>query len=299
MMRDYPLSKLMPKFMFLHALAYVTENKPEEFNQTLREMLERYPQTDATPMASAYLAGMAKGRKINSGLTNTRGMIWDTRLIAAGQNADSTATEGPVEFTRDPEAPHTLLFLFNNRAIQANAFIYDIARHNFTTYAVRDFDIEPMNFDQLGIIAVKGFRNEAEVNAYRQRLAADKNFIMPPGVRPVVISDSNFELMLKRGASFDEYFKFIGEKELSDLHEAVLPPDEYPSAAEMYQAPAPESSENSDSSETPKAPEAPITPETPETPITPETPEAPEAPNTPETPEIEPDGSEGDDPLLE
>ena len=113
---------------------------------------------------------------------------------------------------------------------------------------------------------------------------------MPPGVRPVVISDSNFELMLKRGASFDEYFKFIGEKELSDLHEAVLPPDEYPSAAEMYQAPAPESSENSDSSETPKAPEAPITPETPE---------APEAPNTPETPEIEPDGSEGDDPLLE
>ena len=58
-------------------------------------------------------------------------------------------------------------------------------------------------------------------------------------------------------------------------------PDEYPSAAEMYQAPAPESSENSDSSETSKAPEAPKTPE------------------TPETPEIEPDGSEGDDPLLE
>ena len=296
MMRDYPLSKLMPKFMFLHALAYVTENKPEEFNQTLREMLERYPQTDATPMASAYLAGMAKGRKINSGLTNTRGMIWDTRLIAAGQNADSTATEGPVEFTRDPEAPHTLLFLFNNRAIQANAFIYDIARHNFTTYAVRDFDIEPMNFDQLGIIAVKGFRNEAEVNAYRQRLAADKNFIMPPGVRPVVISDSNFDLMLKHGASFDEYFKFIGEKELSDLHEAVLPPDEYPSAAEMYQAPAPESSENSDSSETSKAPEAPEAPKAPEAP---ETPEAPNTPETPETPEIEPDGSEGDDPLLE
>ena len=31
MARDYPLSPLMPKFMFLHALAYVTENKPEEF----------------------------------------------------------------------------------------------------------------------------------------------------------------------------------------------------------------------------------------------------------------------------
>ena len=36
MMRRYPLSDIMPKFMFLHALAYVTESKPEEFNQTLR-----------------------------------------------------------------------------------------------------------------------------------------------------------------------------------------------------------------------------------------------------------------------
>ena len=159
-----------------------------------------------------------------------------------------------------------------------------------------------MNFDQLGIIAVKGFRNEAEVNAYRQRLAADKNFIMPPGVRPVVIFDSNFELMLKRGASFDEYFKFIGEKELSDLHEAVLPPDEYPSAAEMYQEPEPEpseNSENSESSESSESPENSESPETPKAPITPKAPEAPITPITPKTPEIEPDGSEGDDPLLE
>ena len=46
MMKKYPVSEAMPKFMFLHALAYVTERKPDEFNQTLRELLERYPDTD-------------------------------------------------------------------------------------------------------------------------------------------------------------------------------------------------------------------------------------------------------------
>ena len=53
MMDKYPLSKIMPKFMFLHALAYVTDKKPDEFNAVLRELLERYPDTDITPIASA------------------------------------------------------------------------------------------------------------------------------------------------------------------------------------------------------------------------------------------------------
>ena len=38
MQRDYPMSPLMPKFMFLHALAYVTDNKPDEFNYYEKQM---------------------------------------------------------------------------------------------------------------------------------------------------------------------------------------------------------------------------------------------------------------------
>ncbi len=81
MMENYPMSKIMPKFMFLHALAYVTERQPEKFNNVLRDMLKRYPDTDIAPIASAWLKGMAQGRKINDGnASNLRGMIWDTKL---------------------------------------------------------------------------------------------------------------------------------------------------------------------------------------------------------------------------
>ncbi len=39
MQTEYPLSKIMPKFMFLDALAYVTEKDTESFNSTLRDLL--------------------------------------------------------------------------------------------------------------------------------------------------------------------------------------------------------------------------------------------------------------------
>lgn len=316
MQRDYPMSPLMPKFMFLHALAYVTENKPDEFNKTLREMLERYPQTDMTDLASAYLQGMARGRKINSGSgVNARGMLWDTRLLAPNDSTAASGDEGPVEFKLDPTAPHLLLLLYDAGDVEANQLLYEVARHNFSAYVVRDFDLEQLKFGDLGILEIKGFANEAEAAAYRGKLESDPNFKMPPGVRPLVISADNFDLMLKRGASFEQYFEFAGEETMRKVHEETLPPDEY----EGPEATAPEEPQ-----EPVEQPEEPVEPQPGET----SSPAAPSAPSTPEPqlkPEVKPEpkpqpkpqpkpepkpqpkpepqpqipGSEGDDPLLD
>ncbi|WP_304644509.1 tetratricopeptide repeat protein [uncultured Duncaniella sp.] len=230
MKEEYPLSPLMPKFMFLEALAYVTDNKPDEFGATLKELLERYPDTDVTPMASSYLRGLAQGRKLRSGGSNMRGMLWDIRL-----SNDSTSTEGgEIDFVLEPEEPHYLVLLFSTENISPNQLLFDVARHNFTTYMVRDFDLEVMNFGQLGLLLIKGFRNEGELNHYRSLLAQDNGVMLPEGVRPVQISKSNFEKLLQGGGSFDDYFRFIGEENIRETHESVLPPEEYPSAGEMY-----------------------------------------------------------------
>lgn len=230
MKTEYPLSPLMPKFMFLEALAYVTDNKPEEFGATLTELLERYPDTDVTPMASAYLRGLAQGRKLRSRGSNMRSMLWDIRL-----SNDSTSTEsGEIDFTLEPEEPHYLVLLFSTENISPNQLLFDVARHNFTTYMVRDFDLEVMNFGQLGLLLIKGFRNEGELNHYRSLLAQDNGVMLPEGVRPVQISKSNFEKLLQSGGSFDDYFRFIGEESIRETHESVLSPEEYPSAGEMY-----------------------------------------------------------------
>ena len=249
MVAEYPLSPLMSKFMFLHALAFVTDNKPDEFGATLKELLERYPETDVTPMASSYLKGLAQGRKLRSGGSNMRGMLWDIRL-----SNDSTATGdgAEIEFVLEPEEPHYLVLLFSTENISPNQLLFDVARHNFTTYMVRDFDLEVMNFGRLGLLLIKGFRNEGELNHYRSLLAQDNGVIIPEGVRPVQISKSNFEKLLQGGGSFDDYFRFIGEETVKATHESVLPPEEYPSAGEMYDRSGddnPDRSEQSDESD--------------------------------------------------
>ena len=319
MMRTFPMSKLMPKFMFLHALAYVTENKPDEFNAVLKEMLERYPQTDMTPMASAYLKGMAQGRKLHSGISNSRGMLWDTRLLA--DSASVAEADGPVEFRLDPTAPQIYMLLYPTGTVSPNALLYDVARHNFSTYMVRDFDLEMMTFGPLGIVAVRGFANADEAGAYKARLESDPNFKLPAGVTPIVISADNFDLMLQRGASFEQYFEWSGDEIVRQTHEAVLPPDEYPSAAEMYAEPPADADADTDAaiireleeaehpgddlapeSAPQTEPESETEPE-PQTPAEPEPqphpePPAPATPAVPTTPAV-PAGSEGDDPLLD
>ena len=51
-------------------------------------MLERFPDTDITPMASAMVKGLNQGRKINGSGGNLRGMFWSTRL-----SNDTTAAD--------------------------------------------------------------------------------------------------------------------------------------------------------------------------------------------------------------
>lgn len=225
---DYPLSPLLPKFMFLHALAYVTQEQPEEFRKVIEELLELYPDADVTPLAAAWHKGLTEGRELHSPVGgNTRSPIWDIRLtndstlLASGQ-------AGPIEFSvPEPEEPHYLVLLFEADRVSPNRLLYEVARHNFTSYTVKDFDLEVMNFGPLGLLIIKGFDNQAQLNLYRSLLARDAAVSLPVEVRPVEITKSNFDRMLTGGGTFDDYFRFMGEEEIRATHESVLPPDEY------------------------------------------------------------------------
>lgn len=225
MMRDFPLSKIMPKFMFLHALAYVTENQPDKFNETLKELLERYPETDITPLATSYLKQMAKGRQLESGATNMRGMLWDIRL-----SNDSIAADGstePAQFSLSTDVPQLFILTYPTDTVSSNQLLYEIARHNFASFVVKDFELEQMNFGRLGLLIVKGFENIDELNHYRKVMAASKNLKLPRQVRPVVISAANFDILIKQGRSFEEYFQFIGEQSVEATEQQILPDEIY------------------------------------------------------------------------
>jgi tetratricopeptide (TPR) repeat protein len=235
MNESYPLSEIMPKFMFLHALSYVTEKKPEEFNATLREMLERYPDTEMTPYASAWLKGMAQGRKLQTASGgNMRGMLWDLRLSndsIAGENAN-----GPAEFDLNPDTKQLLVMTFATDEVSTNQLLFELARHNFRSFVVKDFELEQMNFGRLGMIIIRGFDNMEELNHYRRVMAASPDFRLPAGVRPIAISDANFSKLISEGRSFEEYFRYLEEQNYVDAQANIIPTTEIETLKEAEDA---------------------------------------------------------------
>lgn len=222
MEKDYPLSQILPKFVFIDALAYLTQGDNDKFRERLTYLLDKWPETDMTPMAGSILKNLREGKIPNAGMSNARGMLWDTRLTAAGSD-DATGSDGqPARFERDPNKPQYLVFAFPRDSVSANQVLYDVARFNFSSFVVKDFDLEPMSFGNVGLLIVKGFENMRELKHYRSVMARS-DFKLPESVRPIMISKANFELLLREGRSFEEYFRF--EDEEPDP-ETLLPPSD-------------------------------------------------------------------------
>ncbi len=223
MMRKYPLSKIMPKFMFIDALSYLTEKNHEKFKETIKDMLQRYPQTDITPTASEIVKQLNQGRRLEGGGSNLRGMLWSTRLSndTSVQALERTFTP----FAEDNDKPQVFILLYPMDSINGNMLLYEVARHNFNTFKVKDYDIEQMSFGTLGLLVVKGMENFKEATHYRSAFEQDQSIKIPRQVHYVIISVDNFNLLLNEGRTFEDYFNYLEEKndkEHSDLEKKEL-----------------------------------------------------------------------------
>lgn len=251
---EFPLSELLPKFVFLDALTYVTDGDTENFRAKLQELLQRWPDTDMTELASGMMRNLKKGMTIKGGQPNTRGMFWDTRLTSGGDDEQATGADGqPANFERDPNSPQYLVLAFPRDNINANQLLYEVARFNFSTFTTQDFDLEQMAFGNVGLLIIKGFRNVRQLEHYRS-VMAKSDLELPEEIRPIMISRPNFELLLREGRSFDEYFKFEEEKTVEDTEQQVIGNDngETPEGEE----PSSEASEPENGTPEESAPEA-------------------------------------------
>ena len=223
MMRKYPLSKIMPKFMWIDALSYLTEKNHDKFKETIKDMLQRYPQTDITPTASEIVKQLNQGRRLEGGGSNVRGMLWTTRLSndTTPQALERTFTP----FAEDNDKPQVFILLYPNDSVNGNLLLYEVARHNFNAFKVKDYDIEQMAFGTLGLLVVKGLDNFKEATHYRTVFEQDNSINIPRQVHYVIISVDNFNLLLTEGRTFEDYFNYLEEKndkEHSDLEKKEL-----------------------------------------------------------------------------
>ncbi|MDO4510300.1 MAG: tetratricopeptide repeat protein [Bacteroidales bacterium] len=222
MMRKYPLSKLMPKFMFIDALSYVTQKNYDKFKEVLKEMLERYPETDITPTASAIMKQVKAGRPLAGGGSNARGMQW-TSFALSNDTSRHVTDKQFTDIKASADKPQVFVLVFSNDSINANILLYQLARHNFRSFNVRDYDLEKMTFGSMGLLVVKGFANYGELLSYRTVFDAAADFKQYIGlIHPVLISEENFNLLLNEGRSFEDYFRYLDAENEKEV-EAKVP----------------------------------------------------------------------------
>lgn len=204
--RKYPLSRIMPKFMLVNALAYVNEGDIDSFKVVLRELLERYPMEDVSTLATSMLKGIASGKKVVSGSVTKN--IWEMRLGGSASDEERLSTLDP--FTWDISKPHTMMFVFPNDSVDANQLLFAIAKYNFSSFYIKDFDISIQDINNMGILDVSGFSNLKEILQYRSKIEGEDGIEIPDGAKIIMISDDNYRLLMK-GYTMDEYLDFWSE----------------------------------------------------------------------------------------
>lgn len=204
----WPLSKLMPKFLFLHALSFVQDGDSKSFKEALEQLTATYPESDVSPLASLMIKGYREGRELQLG-SKVRSMMWGTSL-KRGDGSDGTIDESK-QFLDDDNVPHVLLLAFKTDSLTniQNDLLFEIAKFNFENYLVKDFDLEIIDTGNgLSVLVISGFDDLDELLDYHDRMDNSESFKLPDGITQIDISDPNFRLLLG-GKTFEEYFDWV------------------------------------------------------------------------------------------
>ena len=227
----FPLGANRDKFLFIGGLGKLNDGDYEGCIEDLNTVVKKYPQSPVAEMAGMIVKGVNEGRRLQGGKFDLEN-VWERRSQVLNED-DSTAVR---EFSNDRNAAFIYMIAYKPDSIDANRMLFELARYNFTSYMVRNFDIEIEQVDGLNRMLVKGFRNYDEALQYARQLQKQKQLMKLVGKsRQIVISDVNLP-MLGKQFSYADYAKFyeknfaplkIASEDLLEIPEmTVTEPDE-------------------------------------------------------------------------
>lgn len=203
---NYPEGKHRARFMFIHAMGQLYSGNRDEFLSLLKELTEKYSSEEITQLATEIMKGINEGRLLNAGPWDTSG-IWARRTI--GADADSTAEDAMLK--DDRLGDFAFVLAYPKGALDEDQLLFEMARYNFTSFMVRNFELEISDLGDISMLAVKGFLSYDEVHAYAQRLYSDSHMAtVLEGIRTLLILEENMNLLGTK-YSFDDYKKFYDE----------------------------------------------------------------------------------------
>ena len=213
--QNYPLSPLMPRFLFLDAVAKARTEGKESFAEALRGMIDRYPDSELATMSRDMLAMLGQGMESKTGgsISTLSGKRED--LQTEEQAADTT-----VQFSDERDGRTYILLVYPNSTamteaeLQAdlNNLLYEVALFNFTRFLIRDFDLTALPaFSEGATLRISGLESMDEATWYIGILMESeelKALIQNRQISIIPITEANSQL-IGNGKTLSDYNEFM------------------------------------------------------------------------------------------
>lgn len=213
----FPLGANRDKFIFIGGLGKLNNGDAEGCVTDMNTLVEKFPQSELSNLAGMIVNGVKAGRRIYGGKFDMSN-VWERRTETMAP-ADSTAEK---TLSNERNTDFLFIFAYSPDSVDENRLLYELAKYNFTSYMVRNFDIviEPM--EGINRMTVSGFRNYDEALQYARQLYEQQNIIRQAAhSRTIIISKTNLPLLGTKH-SYDDYDKFYNKHfaplKVSTLH---------------------------------------------------------------------------------
>ena len=202
---NFEQGKHKARIMFIQAMSLLYRGHRTEFLDMLKEIVKDYSKEEIAEMAAYIVKGLQDGRLLSDDKYNSSD-IWKRRK-SDWVNGDSTQVADTLSAER--YSTFNFVLAYPTNSLDEDQLLYEMARYNFTSYMVRNFEIEVMDDNGLSMMCIRGFLSYDEVHAYAQALYSDPHmFKVLEGIRTLLISDENLA-RLGTSFSFDEYKEFF------------------------------------------------------------------------------------------
>ncbi|MBQ8046947.1 MAG: hypothetical protein IJ196_03370 [Prevotella sp.] len=213
----FPMGSNRDKFIFINGLGRLNNGDADGCLESMKELVEKFPQSKLSEMAGMIINGVNQGRRLRGGKFDI-GDVWQRRT-AVLNDEDSIANR---ELSNERNTDFVFMIAYKPDSLDENKLLYEVAKYNFTSYLVRNFDISIDDDGGLHRMMISGFRNYDEALQYARALHQQAGIIQNmSGGRSIIISEENLQLLGVR-FSYNEYDDFYN-KHFAPLKVSTLP----------------------------------------------------------------------------
>ena len=203
---NFPEGRHISRFMFVYAMSQLYSGQRDSFLVTLKTLTEKYSAEEIGKLASEIMKGVQEGRLLNGDQWDASD-IWSRRFNAG---ADEGVQSGDT-LKDDRLGNFSFVLAYPKGGINEDQLLFELARYNFTSFTMRNFELEISDLGEVSMMLVKGFLSYDEAHSYAQKLYADSHMLkVIEGIRSLIILEENLNLLGTK-YSFDDYQRFYEE----------------------------------------------------------------------------------------